>query len=298
MANNLLKAVFLASRPPFLVLTPACVFLGIATAVCAGAEISILHATLALLGGLCAHISVNTFNEYCDFNSGLDATTDKTPFSGGSGALVATPAALAWVKNTALLTLTITSAIGVYFLTVAGPAIVPIGLVGLVLIVVYTQWLNKVPWLCLIAPGLGFGPLMVIGSDSIFTGEVSWLAVQASLVPFFLVNNLLLLNQFPDIEADRAVGRNHFPIAYGINASIWMFGCFVLAATASLIALALHPLVNLWCLLGLIPLSAQWLAFVGAHKHGTNIARLLPFMGLNVAASVLTPAIVAALLLL
>jgi len=30
-----------------------------------------------------------------------------------------------------------------------------------------------------------------------------------------LVNNLLLLNQFPDVDADKTVGRRHYPIAVG-----------------------------------------------------------------------------------
>ena len=46
---------------------------------------------LVLIGAVSAHISVNTFNEYFDFLSGLDAKTVKTPFSGGSGALVENP---------------------------------------------------------------------------------------------------------------------------------------------------------------------------------------------------------------
>jgi hypothetical protein len=46
---------------------------------------------LIFIGALFAHISVNTLNEYFDFKSGLDLTANKTPFSGGSGALPNTP---------------------------------------------------------------------------------------------------------------------------------------------------------------------------------------------------------------
>jgi len=41
----------------------------------------------------------------------------------------------------------------------------------------------------------------------------------ASLVPFFLVSDLLLLNQFPDAAADERVGRKHIPILIGRRAS-------------------------------------------------------------------------------
>ena len=95
----------------------------------------------------------------------------------------------------------------------------PIGIVGLALIVTYTQCINHLPLLCLIAPGLGFGVLMVmvVGTQIVLTGEHTPLAWLISLVPFFLVNNLLLLNQYPDIKADSDVGRKNIAIAIGIK---------------------------------------------------------------------------------
>jgi len=102
-------------RLPFLILTPACVVLGLATAIWTSGHVNWLHFFLVLIGALSAHISVNTFNEYFDFKSGLDAKTIRTPFSGGSGMLPENPemgnAALimAWVF------LALTGAIGIYF---------------------------------------------------------------------------------------------------------------------------------------------------------------------------------------
>jgi len=40
-----------------------------------------------------------------------------------------------------------------------------------------------------------------------------------SLIPFLLVSDLLLLNRYPDVEADKEVGRNHLPITIGIKRS-------------------------------------------------------------------------------
>ena len=37
-----------------------------------------------------------------------------------------------------------------------------------------------------------------------------------------LVNNLLLLNQFPDVDADRAVGRNTLPMRLG-RSRCWLW---------------------------------------------------------------------------
>ncbi|MCU7896866.1 MAG: hypothetical protein KZQ62_19745 [Candidatus Thiodiazotropha sp. (ex Lucinoma aequizonata)] len=38
-----------------------------------------------------------------------------------------------------------------------------------------------------------------------------------------LVNNLLLLNQIPDLDADRSVGRDNLVIAWSPAKSAWIF---------------------------------------------------------------------------
>ena len=50
------------------------------------------------------------------------------------------------------------------------PLLLPIGLLGLVLVVSYTPWITRHPLLCLVAPGLGFGPVMVLGTLVALTG--------------------------------------------------------------------------------------------------------------------------------
>jgi len=63
------------------------VFLGVSTVVANQISVDLPLLLLILLGAVLAHVSVNTLNEYYDFKSGLDLTTTKTRFSGGSGAL-------------------------------------------------------------------------------------------------------------------------------------------------------------------------------------------------------------------
>ena len=42
---------------------------------------------VTMLGVVFAHISVNLFNEYSDWRTGIDERTERTSFSGGSGNL-------------------------------------------------------------------------------------------------------------------------------------------------------------------------------------------------------------------
>jgi 1,4-dihydroxy-2-naphthoate octaprenyltransferase len=162
----------------------------------AGAHGTVLawpDAALAVLGALAAHVSVNALNEYMDFKSGLDMRTQRTPFSGGSGVLPARPELINGTLAMGLITLGWTALTGLYFVwrdMAVLPALVPVGLVGLLSAVAYTPWVTRHPWLCLVA--------------------------RLALLPFGLVNNLLLLNQFPDVDADRPVGRITWPLALNV----------------------------------------------------------------------------------
>lgn len=286
-----LKAVIQTTRPPFLILTPACIFLGFSIAITSGSDFSIMDFLLVLFGATSAHISVNTLNEYFDFKSGLDFHTDKTAFSGGSGALPAHPEAASLVLATGLASLALTMTIGGYFLTMHGTNILPIGFAGLLLIATYTQWLNRLPLLCLIAPGLGFGLLMVIGTNMILNStdsEQPWLL---ALIPFFLVNNILLLNQYPDLQADKKSGRKTFPIAFGIKVSNAVYALFV-AAAYSLIAFSIATgAVSILGLIALAPLLLSLFALLGAIKYTSRIGEHPQHLAANVAAGILTPAL-------
>jgi 1,4-dihydroxy-2-naphthoate polyprenyltransferase len=284
-----MKYIIGVMRPRFLLLAVSCVFLGLTASVWAGYRINLWHALLCFVGGVLAHGSVNAFNEYEDIKSGLDFITTRTPFSGGSGTLVPVPSKLPIALWTGIVTATICVAIGVYFFIVCGWPILAIGALGLLIIVIYTPWLNKVPLLCLIAPGLGFGTLMVNGAYFGLTGTFSWTALLVSFVPFFLVSNLLLLNQFPDVEADTTVGRKHLPIAIGRKASAQVFAAFVAANYVTIILGVVTGLAPVWTLLGLVSIVFALPAVKGALAHPDNLAKLGPSMGQNVLLNLITP---------
>jgi 1,4-dihydroxy-2-naphthoate octaprenyltransferase len=279
-------------RPPFLVLALACVLLGLATAVWTAGNVSLLYLALVLLGALCAHISVNAFNEYGDFRSGLDSITHRTPFSGGSGTLPERPELARGTLAIALVTLTVTALIGLYFVLVRGLALLPLVAVGLLVVTAYTRWITRSPLLCLIAPGLGFA-LMVVGTDLALTGGYSWTALVASCVVFFLVSDLLLLNQFPDVEADQSVGRRHLPITIGRRRSTVVFAVFLVAAALSIVTGVATGHLPRACLLALIAFVPAGSVVAGAYRYADDTERLVPFLGRNVLVTVLAPVLTA-----
>lgn len=283
------KTVLRTFRLPFLVLTPVCVLLGASIVIASHTAVDAVMIALVLTGAVAAHISVNALNEYHDFNSGLDLQTRRTAFSGGSGALPDHPEAVTAVLIAGLLSLLATIAIGGYLIAVAGTSILPIGIAGTVLVASYTQWINRSPWLCLIAPGTGFGSLMVVGTHLVLTGNVSGPIWLVSLVPFFLINNLLLLNQYPDINADASVGRKTFPIVFGINNSNIVYALFMAAAYATIVLLVANKQIPVTGLVALLPLALSLFALSGAVRYSSKIGEQPRYMAANVAAAVLTP---------
>jgi 1,4-dihydroxy-2-naphthoate octaprenyltransferase len=134
---------------------------------------------------------------------------------------------------------------------------------------------------------------MVMGTYFAFTGHYSWTSFIASLVPGFLVSNLLLLNQFPDVEADKTVGRKHLPISIGRRVSARIYILFL--------ALSYAP-IFLGFLLGKLPVHgflALATVFIALHtgrgvvRYADDLPKLIPFLGRNVIINLATPALLA-----
>jgi 1,4-dihydroxy-2-naphthoate octaprenyltransferase len=252
---------------------------------------------MVFIAALAAHISVNAFNEYQDFSSGLDLHTRKTPFSGGSGALVQRPDAAHSVRNLAIVALLICISIGVYFLVSHGNGILLVGIPGILLVLLYTPWLNRYPLACLLAPGTGFGLLMVQGTAWLFQGHYGSDILVLALIPFFLSNNLLLLNQYPDLAADQQHGRRHFPIIYGIANSNRVYALFATLACLTIVASVVTGMLPVAGLLALLPAGTSFIALYGAVHYHDQTDRLLPYLGWNVLAAVATPLLLGLILL-
>lgn len=277
------------TRPNFLLLTPVCLLLGLIAALASGFPVHWGLLWAIGLGGLMAHVSVNSLNEFTDYRSGLDFLTTRTPFSGGSGTLVQQPEWAPGALAIGVGALLITLIAGVFLLFSAGWGLLPLGLLGLMLIVLYSGPINRNRYLVLIGPGLGFGPFMVMGTEYALTGQYSLNGLLISLIPFFQVNNLLFLNQIPDVEPDRYVGRDNFAIALKPEqrASLYaLFGVLPYVVLIYLVAAAVLPITALLAL-ATLPL---FLPIVGkVHNYQGDLETLIPSLGKNVAVTLLTP---------
>lgn len=291
---EIIKAVLGTMRIPFLLLTVSVMVMMLAFVNHQQLEWSQPLFFLILLGALSAHISVNMMNEFEDHESGLDQQTQKTPFSGGSGSLQTLPKAVEWVADLSYLFLGIVIGLGLFFVYLRGWDVIPIGIAGIVIIVFYTNLITHYPWLCLVASGFAFGPLMTYGGYFVLTGLHSFEVFLLSLIPFFLVNNLLLLNQIPDFEADQTVGRRNFLHQYGIDAGLKVYVMHWVAAFVVLVLMVIMNVLPFYALLGLVAVILS-IPLLRAVKYlPTDPEKLSIALPINVAVTLITPLLIAA----
>jgi 1,4-dihydroxy-2-naphthoate octaprenyltransferase len=234
------RVLFGASRPSQLLLIAGVYAFGMKIALARGGTVSV-HSLAAGLGALLpVAASVHYANEYADYET--DALTERTPFSGGSGALQETGVPRTVVLCAAVVALGVGTALGGLFL--ATGHLPWQGAVLLAVIAVF-GWQYSVPPLALIRRGVGELDNAALGGLvlPLYGGAVaggSLRAVGLASVPFFVLVFLNLLGvHWPDREADAAVGKRTLVVRWSPGR---LRAAYVLvAAAAALSVLVLSP---------------------------------------------------------
>ena len=277
------KKYLLETRPQFLALALVLVVHGSALAAWHG-SVHLGRSLLAALGLILLQASVNVLNDWHDWTrSGIDHETVQTPFSGGSGML---PARDLEPREALILgtgTLLAGSAIGLYLAWVAGWELLVIGLVGAVLVVLYTPVFTRTG-LGEIMAGAGLGILPVVGTYFLITGSLDRAAWVSGVAPTLLTYNLLLLNEFPDAAADTAGGRRHMVVLLGKRRARWLYAVVEAAAFIAIAAGVATGVLTPWVLLALVAAVPAVKAVTIALREYDEFENLVPALGANVQA--------------
>ena len=190
---------------------------------------------LILLAGIFLHISANTFNDFFDWHSGSDRVNNNyfLPYSGGSRSIELGLVNEETLFLVASVTLATSVILGMILIRLQGLGILIFGLVG-----AFSAYFYTAPPLRLAARrGLGelivclnFGPLAVAGTVYALTGSVSWLDFVVGLPVGLLTTAILWINQFPDVEADRATGKMNLVVILGRKRARWGYLSLLLVA--------------------------------------------------------------------
>jgi 1,4-dihydroxy-2-naphthoate octaprenyltransferase len=244
------RRAFLATRPAFFVASAMPVLIGAAWASSAFHHFNGLWFGLALAATVLAHAAANVYNDVGDDVIGADAdNTDRIyPYTGGSRFIQTGLLSRSQMTRLALGLAAVALVLGALLAISRGPGVILLGVMGLGLGLLYS-----LPGAQLSARGVGetavaisFGVLPILGTVWLLAGRVDSGAVLICLPVSSWAAAILIINEVPDIEADRRAGKRTLVVRWGPGGARWIYwGLTLLALSASVIAIAFHAL-PLW----------------------------------------------------
>jgi 1,4-dihydroxy-2-naphthoate octaprenyltransferase len=245
-----------AMRAPFLSLPVALVFLGTAVAISEGA-FQLWRAGLALAGLILLQSSLMFLNDYSDFHTGIDYHTSPTPFTGGSGMLREGMIEPGYLHAAGIACLVIGSGILMILVYLIDVWLFPFLPVGVFAVISYTEFLQRKA-LGEIFAGLALGLLPVIGSTFIQTESYSAACLAAGIVSAILAFNLLLLFEFPDLEADILGGRKNLLVVLGQRAAGRLYSVLMSLMYVGIVLAVAVKIFPIHCLVSFITMPIAW----------------------------------------
>lgn len=266
------RRAFLATRPPFLIASVLPVLVGSAWASAAFHSFDGLLFGLALAATVFAHAATNVYNDVSDDLIGADVgNTDRIyPYTGGSRFIQAGLLTRHEMTRLALGLCAVALLLGAVLAYIRGPGIILLGAAGLGLGLLYS-----LPGPQLSARGvgeaavaLGLGVLPVLGAVWLQTGLVDWGAVLICIPVSCWVAAILVINEVPDVQADRRAGKRTLVVRWGVSGARLIYrGLTLLALMATGVGILRHALPQ-WFALPALALAG--LGLVAARRISTD----------------------------
>ena len=179
------------------------------------------------------HASIDLLNDYWDYKRGIDKVVKRTKYSGGSGIIPENILSPQSVYKAAVLLLIIGITIGGYFVLLRGPLVAVILVFAVLAIFFYS---SKIVNFGLAELFVGIkGALIVIGSFYVQTSFIEFPVIFLGMIIGLLSSSVLLINSFPDYDADRLGGRRTAVIILGKRRCCIFFSIIVMAAYAMIL---------------------------------------------------------------
>ena len=182
----------------------------------------------ALVGSIFIQIGTNLANDYSDAKRGADTADRLGPVRVTSAGLV-TPQR---VLRATWIAFAVAVACGIYLTTVAGPAILVVGVLSIAAGVLYTGGPRPYGY-----AGLGevfvflfFGLVAVNGSYYVQVEQLDALPLGLSISLGFLATAILVVNNVRDLETDRRAGKMTLAVRMGRHNAVMLYRGLMLGA--------------------------------------------------------------------
>ncbi|PIP21240.1 MAG: 1,4-dihydroxy-2-naphthoate octaprenyltransferase [Candidatus Omnitrophica bacterium CG23_combo_of_CG06-09_8_20_14_all_40_11] len=235
---------------------------------------------LAMVGALLIHIGTNLANDYFDHLWGCDEKNpNPTPFSGGSRVIQDGLIAPKKILYASLVSFILGSGIGLYLNYLCGSNIILIlGIVGVFLGFFYTAKPFRIGYGSSgeLAVGIGFGPLMVLGSYYVQAQTLSFKVFLISIPVGILIALVLFINEFPDYEADKTVGKRTLVVILGKKKAVILYHILLASVYLAITALMIFKFLPFISLIIFLSLPLALRAYITSKKNFERIYELLP----------------------
>ncbi|MGI6242465.1 MAG: 1,4-dihydroxy-2-naphthoate octaprenyltransferase [Prevotella sp.] len=266
--TNSLKAWVLAARPKTLTGAAVPVMIGAALAMADGdGQIAWLPCMLCFLFAFIMQIDANFVNDYFDYKQGNDdVETRLGPLRACSMGWV-TPEAMRWAL---VLTTALGCAVGLPLAWIGGWKMIVVGALCVLFCFLYTLRLSY----------LGLGDVLVLVFFGIVpvcltyylslpgeTKTVTWEVFTASLACGFVIDTLLLVNNYRDIDNDRRDGKTTLVVKVGATTGRRLY----LATGWAAVALGLVFVFHGHLLAFVLPACIYTVLHFRAYRHMVRI---------------------------
>jgi 1,4-dihydroxy-2-naphthoate octaprenyltransferase len=124
---------------------------------------------------------------------------------------------------------------------------------------------------------LAFGPLITVGAYYVQTGSFSPAPFYASMPVAFLIAAVLMINEFPDYEADKKAGKNQLVVKLGPDKAVRVYGLIVAFAYASILIGVLLGAMPFPALIGVLTIFQAKKAYNLLCAHHSRAKKLVGF---------------------
>ena len=256
--------------------------------VLAGASLAWVHQlwdwpafVACLLGGVLLHAGTNVVNEVYDVRKGIDTITSPRASHAIVKGRISERAALLFAGGAFALAVVV----GVYLAWLRGPAIVGLGVVGLIAGWGYTapplEYKNRALGVPLVF--LLMGPLMVEGAYFAVSGTWSLTALVLSMPVGLLVAAILHGNEWRDIREDSRAGISTLSARIGRRWAHYGYVGLVLGAYMVLAVSVIAGILPAWTMLAILSLPFLAQVIRSAELGATGQARAIAMIDLQTA---------------
>jgi 1,4-dihydroxy-2-naphthoate octaprenyltransferase len=210
------------------------------TAVSFSGTINLLLALILFLICSLMQAAANTLNDYLDYKKGTDSKENSSE-DAFDAVLIYNNISPAHVLVFAIAQLVVAALLGCYIVYISGIVPLIIGIIGAIVVIVYSAGRTPLSYLPIgeIAIGFTMGGLIPLACVYVLSGVLDWMMLIIALPLMIGIGMILATNNTCDIEKDQTAQRHTLAVMLGRNNAVSLYKLIILIWPALMLILEL-----------------------------------------------------------